>query len=112
MGAGAKIHYLEFRTKTSTRSDIGESIEAWTTVAFTAWAEAASFGSREFRAIDRIHSESTIRFRLYYQTDPDDDTELKPSKFRIYYRGQYWKMQPPLPDNRSAEMTIEASVIE
>ncbi len=115
MAAGPKQHYIEFRERiVSGKNSFGEATEDWTTVAFTAWAEAQNFGSREFRAIERVYAESTIRFRLYWRAEAEAITDGVPfhANHQIYFKGKFWKIQPAIPDNNGREMTIEASVIE
>jgi SPP1 family predicted phage head-tail adaptor len=92
------------------QDDMGTPMKEWVE-SFSRWAAYEPLGSREFPALEKMHSETTARWRIRYEEILDPTIHAYSSAdYRISYNGTYWNMSPPsLPDRRET-MTIETSM--
>lgn len=113
MKSGALRHLLTFQSKPvpEAQDGYGAHIEIWSDE-FTVWGSFEPIGTREFPSFQKVHSESTGRFRIRFRTGIDPDRHriamtLDSSASPI--ERTYWDIQrPQLVGGRLSEMVIEA----
>lgn len=115
MKSGQLRHYLAIQSKVEPRDSYGAPIEDWNDE-FYVWGSFEPVGTREFPSFQKVHAESTGRFRIRYRAGID------PNRHRIALtmnfdaspqERTYWDIQrPQAVAGRMSEMVIEAREID
>lgn len=107
MRSGPLRERITIQSYTEAADAEGQPVKTWADLATapTVWASAVYLTGREREAMDKITTESAVKFTVHYRTDIT-------TQMRVSWRSTYWNIHSVVPDSKKFFMTLTTSKVE